>query len=1586
MGENYVKCKLDSFLIIFTLVLSGILLVVPMTPMILPCEAASAWVESSMNDFKDGTLNNVELEGTGSTAELRLKGNSSGTWTLKPKGSIPDSRRGHVLASIHGTDKVLLFGGYKSGKYYDDTWVYDLSDNMWTEMKPLNKPGGRHSHAMATIYDTYKVLLFGGYKTSSSANNETWVYDFSANTWTNKNPSGNKPSARAYHAMASVYNDDKVVLFSGFNGTVYENDTWVYDLNLNSWSKKSTSSPPTGSKGHEMANLYKTKDMVLFGGNDGSKDLNETWIYNLTTNTWTNKNPMGSKPSARRGHGMAQMYGTKKVMLFGPDDQTWVYDASSNTWSKKSPLPKPRGRYISHGIAPIYGKDKALLFSGGYDSGGWIHLGDTWVFDLSATSWTNKTSSMKTKPSARRGHVLASIHGIDKVIMYGGWNGSYLADTWVYDLSDDTWTEMIPSTKPAGRYSHAMATIYGTDKVIMFGGYKSAGVNSETWVYDLSANIWTNKNPTGSKPSAREYHAMASVHGDDKVVLFGGYNGSGYETDTWIYDFSANQWAEKSPTTSPSGRKGHEMANVYGTVEIVLFGGNESGNKEVDDTWIYNLTADTWTKQTPSRKPSARRGHGTAAIHGIDKVLLFGGPDNQTWLYDLSANTWTKKSPATKPTARYITHGIATIYGTNKAVLFGGGGSGGDLDDTWVYDALTYPKNGTYVSSAFDTGGNTTYNSIKWTFTTPTGTSIKFQLRTAASKSGLSSNNFVGPNGSISKYYTTSPFNTWTGHNGDQWVQYKAYLSTTNVAVTPILTEVNISYNNKPQTMLFSPPNGDAIPDNTPTFTWKFADLDSGKQSAFQVLIDDDIDFTNIDIDSGEQISANQYWIFPTGMADGLYTELPDGSWYWMVRTKDVDGSWGQYTDPFVFTVDTHSPTSQVTLPAKYTFYNSLPIITGTAMEHIDGTGVDKVEISINRESDDKYWDGFDWSSGEVWLLVTGTTEWTYDSSLIDWTSGQSYIVSSRAYDLATNIEVEVKENKFGIDSDNPVSSVDYPADGSYINELKTISGSAIDTGGAGIDSIEVCIKQTTDNKYWSGSKWITSEDWLAALGTTSWTFDTSSIPLSTNTKYQIKSRATDSANNIETAGKGIIFTFDSEQPKTIIQSPVDNSFLNNLEVISGVVEDTNGAGISEIEINIHHDADDHYWDGIDWSSVSSWLTATIEDNSWEYDASNIVWTTDSYYTIQSRGIDVAGNIEESNPGISFMFDNEPPHKLDIVVNDGTAYTNSQLVLLTLNSEDSGSGTAEMAFKTGSSSWSTWEEFSNSKSIQLSNGDGKKTIYCKVKDEAGNTLESSSEVVLDTIPPYSLHISINDGALETESTSVDLNLNAHDALSGVHQMSLSTDGKTWTPWETFVETKAFELPSGDGEKTVYFKVKDRAGNIAEPVMATILKVTDSDKDGVPDYRDAFPDDIAASVDSDGDNYPDAWNDGMSEKDSTTGLELDYFPNDPGSYKPTQDTSKPGSTFITPLVYIIVIIVIAIIVALGTTMVIRNKHQRIGKPYIDDKILKEMRDEVIYGTAPKNYEIPDEDIQARLEERFNHGEITEETYQEMKKYN
>ncbi|MEZ4292470.1 MAG: hypothetical protein R3E53_18770 [Myxococcota bacterium] len=108
------------------------------------------------------------------------------------------------------------------------------------------------------------------------------------------------------------------------------------------------------------------------------------------------------------------------------------------------------------------------------------------------------------------------------------------------------------------------------------------------------------------------------------------------------------------------------------------------------------------------------------------------------------------------------------------------------------------------------------------------------------------------------------------------------------------------------------------------------------------------------------------------------------------------------------------------------------------------------------------------------------------------------------------------------------------------------------------------------------------------------------------------------------------------------------------------------------------------------------------------------------------------------------------------------------------------------------------------------------------------------------------------------------------------------DGRTvveqWSEALALYNLEVFEgAPIGivtHGDEIVV--ITQRSGR---PSFAFYRTSDDGDRDGVVNDEDAYPMDPAASLDSDRDGHPDAWNVGMGEADSTLGLVLDAFPDD-----------------------------------------------------------------------------------------------------------
>ncbi len=329
--------------------------------------------------------------------------------------------------------------------------------------------------------------------------------------------------------------------------------------------------------------------------------LHNLLVHNQTGNFWRNLNPSGTVPPARYGHSMVYLSAgvSGKTILFGgettvgPANDTWVYERTTNTWTELSPsgpLPSPR-----QGQAMVYdpANGQVIMF-GGQGSAGYMN--DTWAYDPAANTWTNLNPSGQL-PSARVYHSMAFDPVSGKVILFGGFGGApdFLFDTWAYDPSANTWTQLHPSgSVPPARDLSAMAYDPPTAKMILFGGLGTGGDLNDTWAYDPAANSWTNLNPAGPLPTARRGHAMVYIYVQNggKMIMEGGRAGRSPNDedldDTEVFDPFTLRWVELAPRGPvPAARDGHAMVLGGSAGEVILFGGIGNADTPFADTWAY---------------------------------------------------------------------------------------------------------------------------------------------------------------------------------------------------------------------------------------------------------------------------------------------------------------------------------------------------------------------------------------------------------------------------------------------------------------------------------------------------------------------------------------------------------------------------------------------------------------------------------------------------------------------------------------------------------------------------------------------------------------------------------------------------------------------------------------------------------------------------------------------------------------------------------------------------------------------------------------------------------------------------------------
>jgi PKD repeat protein len=88
-----------------------------------------------------------------------------------------------------------------------------------------------------------------------------------------------------------------------------------------------------------------------------------------------------------------------------------------------------------------------------------------------------------------------------------------------------------------------------------------------------------------------------------------------------------------------------------------------------------------------------------------------------------------------------------------------------------------------------------------------------------------------------------------------------------------------------------------------------------------------------------------------------------------------------------------------------------------------------------------------------------------------------------------------------------------------------------------------------------------------------------------------------------------------------------------------------------------------------------------------------------------------------------------------VAINSNNTYTNSNVVMLDITGSDL-NGVSQMQFNNDNTNWSAAETFNTTWAWLLSSGDGTKTVYAKVKDNAGNWSTAFSDTItLDSTAP-----------------------------------------------------------------------------------------------------------------------------------------------------------------------------------------------------------------------------------------------------------
>jgi hypothetical protein len=156
-----------------------------------------------------------------------------------------------------------------------------------------------------------------------------------------------------------------------------------------------------------------------------------------------------------------------------------------------------------------------------------------------------------------------------------------------------------------------------------------------------------------------------------------------------------------------------------------------------------------------------------------------------------------------------------------------------------------------------------------------------------------------------------------------------------------------------------------------------------------------------------------------------------------------------------------------------------------------------------------------------------------------------------------------------------------------------------------------------------------------------------------------------------------------------------------------------------------------------------------------DIDGQSLITTEGSNNVLEYWSVDEFGNEELPHKTLSqIRLDKNPPSG-SVQINYGERYTNSVLVTLALNASDSLSGVSQIRFSNdGVWDKETWESpSSGGRAWALTAGDGEKTVFCQIMDNAGLISSYSASITLDTAKP-----TVNAGQNQTALTGSSITL------------------------------------------------------------------------------------------------------------------------------------------------------------------------------------------------------------------------------------
>jgi len=436
------------------------------------------------------------------------------TWELRD--TMLSAREGAAACHDPSTGQMLVSGG-SMGTATAESWHYSYSGNLWSPAPSLPSPAAYP--ALACAGDRLGVLAFGGQ--DSNPSNGSYLLASTAEGWT-LGPAA--PAARTGHTSVWDGADSMMLVFGGAPSAGRQGEPagqlWAFRPGMNDWISLASGAPPRVN--HSAAWDPGRRQMLVFGGSDGTRDLGDLWAFRPASGAWAQ---LAGGPPARSGASAVWCTGPDQMVLFGginsssgnSSSEVWAYLPGSDRWVRRPDAPVS---LAWHSAAWDDGQERMLVYGGStLVCGTGPCQGSLWEYHPDENRW----AFLGSGATARKAAAVSLDPDPTRLLVLGGENGTAQAGgLWYCSLPRGGWRQ-----RPGGPTARSGGTAVwdaGSGRGYFFGGTAGAAASDELWswgpTFDTAGSYLSPARDLGSPASLGPATISASVPAGTALKLY----------------------------------------------------------------------------------------------------------------------------------------------------------------------------------------------------------------------------------------------------------------------------------------------------------------------------------------------------------------------------------------------------------------------------------------------------------------------------------------------------------------------------------------------------------------------------------------------------------------------------------------------------------------------------------------------------------------------------------------------------------------------------------------------------------------------------------------------------------------------------------------------------------------------------------------------------------------------------------------------------------------------------------------------------------------------------------------------------------